>query len=175
MKIKSKFDKKSRAKEIKTLLKKTKKLIGTHLRTIPFKQPIVFLIRNNKNVEFYEEATTGTFEFEHTNGKQYKIYLDGTNGLLDFGYGEHKFKGYILHEDNAFPLPEKPIHNTIMVNALIDKTLHDIKSWTAKELEAKAKVIWYLLGGIAVIILAYALLKILMPATPTPIQPIPIA
>lgn len=157
---------KQRNQRLNALFKKHKGLIFKYKRTVNFKEPVALLLRRTGTIEFYEQVNQSEFQFEHTDGKEYKIYL-APRYLHTFEYGNTTFKGYILHEDSAYPLPTDPIHSTQMINAVIDKTLNDIKSWKAKELEAKGKLWWSILIGIAIIGLVYVLYKLMVPTPPT--------
>lgn len=149
-------------KRIRTLLKKHKKFMGSRKKLAKFKQPVVLLMRRGNTVEFFENAKKNEFEFEHSDGHTRSIILNPAH-QKSFDYGADTFSGYILHEDIPVPLPEQPLITTEMVGILVEKTLADIRKWKAEEWKARGKFIWYIAGGIALIILAYAMYGLFMP------------
>lgn len=153
MNEKNKENKKSNAKKIRLLIKKQKGLLWAKKSMVKFKEPIVFLMRRTGKIEFYENATSGEFEYEHSNGRTNKILLS-PEYQHTFDYGSTYFKGYILHEDNATPLPDKPLVSAELFSIALDKTLHDIKTWKAKELEAKGQLIWKIGMAVGLVIVA---------------------
>ena len=56
----------SRAKRLKILLKKYEGRIRDHKELAEFKEPVLFLLRNTRKAEFYEDASTGRFAYTHT-------------------------------------------------------------------------------------------------------------
>lgn len=145
-----------KANKIRMLLKKKETLFRDILDLADFKEPVVFLMRNNRKVEFYENATKNDFEFDKGDEEVGIIKLN-PQYLHTFNYGKRTFRGYICHEDYPMPLPENPIMTAEMFSNTIDKTLMDIKSWKAKELEAKVSLRWALWGGIGLILLILAI------------------
>lgn len=163
--------KKSEAKKIRMLLKKKKGILKKYYDTIPFTEPAMLLMRRGNKSEFYEKATQGEFNFTHTDGTERFITLN-PKWLQTIPYGPKTFRMYICHEDHPTPLPNDPIITAEMMNIGINKTLHDIKKWKAEEIKAKGDFIWKVLIGIAIIIAAYGVYKIMLPAAPAPTQQI---
>ena len=126
----------SKAQKIRTLFTKQKKLMGTYFKAVDFKEPFAILIRNNGELDLYEEATKGEFKFTHSNGEERSIILVPSKQVR-MTFLDRATKGYILHEDNPLPLPENPILTVEMLNITIEKTLNDIRKWKAEELQAK--------------------------------------
>lgn len=148
--------------KIRTLFAQHKRLLINKKKIAPHKDPILLLLRLNNKVEYYHNVKTKKFEFKHSDGDERYILLDQAQ-LLTFDYGSNSFKGYIAHEDEALPYPHRPILYAQTVQVLIDKIMNDIKTWKAKELEAKGSMMWKIGAGIAIIIIAYALYKVLVP------------
>lgn len=163
--------KKSEAKQIRKLFSKHKKLIRTYKRTVDFKEPILILMRKAGKAEFYEKATSGEFNYVHSDKTNRTIILN-TRQLQVFDYGNKTFKGYICHEDFPTALPDSPTLNSEMFTIAVEKTLADIKKWKAEELKQKGQFVWKLLIGIAAIILAYAMYKLLLPQQVTTAAPV---
>ena len=147
------YKKKSLAKRIKILLKHYDGRFKSYQDMANFQEPVVFLIKNNK-VEFFDNATTGAFQFEHSNGSRRVINL-GPEHLKTFDYGKRTFKGYIIDENTPTPLPEKPKVTAEQFQWAVDKTHHDIMNHRAKELSARGDMWWKILVGIAAIILDF--------------------
>lgn len=155
-------------KEKQALFKKQKKLLGNHLTTVPFQEPILILMRRTRQAEFYENAKGDTFEYEHSNGENRHIHLNA-KFLQSFNYGKTIFQGYICHEDNATPLPEEPIITADTMGTAIDKVLNDVRLWKVEELKGKTKMIGAIAGLIGIVIAGYILYKLVIPA-PTPTE-----
>lgn len=157
-------DIKSQAERINTLFKKHKSMIGDQKATAKFKEPILILMRNNKKAEFYENATIGKFEYTHSNGEDMYIQLN-RHFLQTFPYGTSEFIGYICHEDYPYPMPHDALITAEMKKIQEEKILNDYRKWTAEEWKAKGDLWWKILIGIAAILLAYALFRMLVPST----------
>lgn len=160
---------KDEAKRIKTLIQKQKGFITDKKTIKQFKEPIMFFMRQTGHVEFYENVRKTRFEYEHSNGENRYILLHPQK-LLTFDYGNNTFKEYICYEEKGTPYPDNPTLEASHLNITLEKTLHDMQKWRAEVLKAKGKIVWYALGGIAVIILAYAMYVLLNPTPPpTPV------
>ena len=155
-------EKQSRAKKIKILLKSYDKRMGSYLEMANFKEPVMFLMRNTRKTEFFDDVTTGWFQFEHTDGSSRRIKIS-PEFLQTFDYGKNTFKGYICHEDYPTPLPEKPVVTAEQFQWAIDKTQQDLLNHKAKEYDARGNM-WYKIAiGIAIIIGVIAFAKLLVP------------
>lgn len=152
----------SKATKIKSLIKKQKGLWGEYQSTREFKEPVMFLMRNNRKIEFYENCTQGKFPFTHTDATD--RFLDLSPQFLHtFDYGKKEFKGYVCHEDFPTPLPEIPIVTAEMYQMGIEKTLNDIKKWKAEEAKALGDM-WYKIAmGIAMILGVVIIGKLIVP------------
>lgn len=153
----------SRAKRIKILLKNYDGRFKSYQDLANFKEPVLFLMRNNRKVEFHDNATQGKFLFTHTDGKERSIELS-PQFMHTFDYGKKTFKGYVCHEDYPTPLPEVPVITGDIFGMAIDKTLNDMKKWKAEETRAIGDM-WMKIGiGIAIVIGAFAVFKLLFPS-----------
>lgn len=156
-------EKQSQAKRIKILLKTyEKKFKGDYQDMANFNEPVLFLMRNTRRTEFYDKATTGWFQFEHTDGTMRRIKLN-PEFLQTFDYGKRTFKGYICHEDHPTPLPEKPVVTAEQFQWAIDKTQQDLLDHKAKEYSARGEMWWKILLGIGVLVVLFALAKMIVP------------
>lgn len=160
-------ERRSKAKKAEVLFKKHKGLIKEYYRFVPFDEPIMIFIRRTGKAEWHEKVTLGQYNFTHSNGEQRYIIID--RNQIEFKVGDKKFKGYICHEDHPFPLPEEPLLTTEMFDITIDKTLHDRKDWETKLTREKGKLIWTIAISIAIIIAAYAVFRMVVPAQETQI------
>lgn len=133
------------------MLKKYNKTFKSYNEMSNFKEPVVFLARRNRRVEFFEDATKGRFEFTHSDGEMGKIDLS-PEYLNTFDYGKRTFKGYICHEDHPTPLPENPIVTAELFNIAEEKVLHDMKKWKKSEQEGIGLKWKQILIGIALVI-----------------------
>lgn len=142
---------KSRAKRIKTLLKKRETLLKKKYETVEFKSPVVFLMRNNGKTDFYEDATVGEWKFTHTNGEEKKVILDPSLQTT-FNYGKTAFKGYIIQEDEKLPYPHNPLIYAQQWEMYSDKMLNDIRKHKAEEYKGMGSLIMKIAMAIALII-----------------------
>lgn len=150
------------AEYLNMLLRKQKKLFGSYIELGEFEEPIAILMRRGGTSEFLQNVKDKELRIMHSDGEERKIFLTEKR-LISFPHGNKRIKGYILHEDFPTPLPEDPLLTTEETGIALDKTAYDLKKWKADELKQKGKLIWYLLGGVAVIILAYAMYVMLKP------------
>lgn len=135
---------KSRAKRIRMLLKKNEAVFRDKQKITDFKEPILFMIRRGRAVEFYEDASKGSFTYKHSDGNTREIYLEPSK-QLSFDYGKRKFKGYICYEDTPLPLPEEPIVTAGTINDIVEKVGLDMKKLGLREAEMRMKFIKTLL------------------------------
>lgn len=157
---------KSQATRINTLFKKEKALIGSMKKAANFKEPALILMRNNRKAELYENATTGKFEYTHSNGEDMNLTLD-RHFLITIPYGQKEILTYICHEDYPFPMPHNALITAEMMKIAMEKILNDYRKWTAEEFKAKGDMWWKIGAAIAVCIIAYALYKMFTGNEPT--------
>jgi hypothetical protein len=158
----------TKASRIKNLFIKHKAFLRTKYGTMQFKEPVMLFERRSGEVEFYEKVTVGLFDYRHSDGSQRFIILTPQRQKR-FGFGDKQFKGYYCHEDFPLPLPMDAFLTTEQLNIAIEKALTEIKQWESKTIKARGDIIWKVLIGIAVIIAAYALFRLLVPAAPAPV------
>lgn len=151
--------------KLDVLFKKYKKLMFSYKSLVEFKEPVLFLIKRNGNVEFYENVKKSVFKFKDDDDVEKEINLD-PRFLLKFDYGNKIFKGYICYEDEAFPYPQKPIIYAEMFKLAIDKVIHDFRKWKEKEIKATAELFWKVGLAVALIIISIAVYKTLAPSRP---------
>ena len=65
----------SRAKKINILLKNYDKRFGSYQEMANFKEPVALLMRNTRRTEWFDDVTSGWFQFVHTDGSTRKIKL----------------------------------------------------------------------------------------------------
>lgn len=161
MTVKTKFDlvklleekneKISKAKRVKSLLQKQKKLLGTKRSLTQFDEPVLFLVRRDGKMDIFEKATAGKFVYEHSTGKPRFIELRPSDQIT-FDYGDRKVRGYIAHEDRPFAGFEEPVVDSETVMLGYEKTkATDLKYQEKIEsLKNKAKMTWvWIVLGIA--------------------------
>lgn len=153
--LEEKKDRISKAKRVKSLLQKHKKLMGEKQALTDFKEPVLDLHRRNGDIETYEHATAGKFLFTHSNGKERYIELRPSDqGVRD--YAGRKIRWYTAHEDRPFAGFEDPIVDGESVMLGYEKTkATDLKyQERIQSLKNKAKMTWVwiilaILGGFA--------------------------
>lgn len=159
----------SNAERIDILLKKQKTKLGEVQALAKFKQPCMILMRNNKRAEYYENATTGKFAYTHSDGEEMEITLD-RHFIQTLPYAGKDIDIYFCHEDYPFPLPHPPLITAKMFKLVTEKILNDYRKWIAEEFKAKGDMWWKILIGIAAILLAYGVIKLLLPSNPPAAQ-----
>lgn len=159
---KSEFKRKSRAKRVKNLFLKYQNWRGAYYNTTQFKSPCMFLERRSGDVEFYEDATAGLMEYDHSDkSKRFIILIPSMQ--KKFGFADRSFKGYFCHEDSPLPIGTDPTITTEQVNIIVDKSLNDIKEWKAKEIKEWSNLAWTVGLGIAIIFLAIGFVIVMWP------------
>lgn len=151
--IKRKEELNKKAKKINSLILKEKGTIGTIQKLTNFKEPIGLLMRRNKQIDFYEGLTQDKFYYDHSNGEE--RYIELSINEQELNYAGRKVRAFIMHEDNRYPLPNKPILEAERIEIAIEKVSNDFRKWMAKEWEAKGNYWWKIglaiMGIIAVI------------------------
>lgn len=143
--------KKSKATRINTLLTKQKAFIGSIEKLVPFKEPVLQLIRNNGDVTWHENATSGVFEFEHSNGNDAKIILDPSY-IKRFHYAGGVFRGYIADEDSGLPWDRRVRLDAVSLNNFTNNMFEARAKWEAQLQKAKGNKIYTIAFGIAIVI-----------------------
>lgn len=138
-------------KRLKILFKKYKTAMKTKKNIVNVVEPVLLLMRRDNSVEFLEDVDTTPFTFRHSDRTYRKVELPPSL-IQKFPYGNSEFKGYILHEDCAFPYPQDPIIHAELMQMGYDKIISDEKSWKTKELGAWTKLI-FTIGAILVVAL----------------------
>lgn len=159
---KEKNKEQSQAKRIRELLHVHKGLFKKKQSLTDFNEPILFLIRRDKNIEFYEKATKGEFTFTHSDGKERKIDLIPSQQLA-MDYAGRKTRCYWCHEDYPIPLPEDPLVTSEIVAISQEKSMHDINKFRLKEEQIKSGSKIKFVLAIAGLVLAIALAIMLIP------------
>jgi hypothetical protein len=135
----------SSSKRIKNIFFRQKKAFKTIDYLVPLKEPVLFLMRSNQEVEFHEEVKGKHFNFVNSEGDKQFIKLNLLK-LHKFNYGTQTFKGYIAHESNILCYPEKPLHDCEEISEIYNKAQRDnsrraqnISNWT----DAVTKILIY--------------------------------
>lgn len=162
---------KSDATRIKELMRKRKKFMSQYYDVAPFKEPVLFFERRSGDVEFYENVTSGLFEYDHSDGEK-RFQIINPKSQRKFGFGNRAFRGYYSHEDYPISGLPDPLLTAEQVNIIVEKSLNDMKKWKAQELKAKGDLWWKILAGVAVIILAAAAYAMFVKKAPTEAGPI---
>lgn len=147
------------AKKINAIIQDHKKWRLRYQSIAPLREPVMFLIRRGGSVEYYDNVKETTFTVPDTpQGEDKKIHLNERK-LLTFKYGKHTFKGYICHEDHAFPLPSKKSVDAALMEAVVYKMFINYEKLKAGLERARwtgiSKAIWAIAG----LVLAYAFYK----------------
>lgn len=161
-------EKKSKARRIRTLIKRQKKLFKTIDATTDFKEPVLFFIRTNGRVELYENATSGYFEYAPTNAekgsKMMKIMLDPAKQQI-MDYGTKSFRCYFHREGDAVSYPHIPLLDVEAYNISQQKTLNDLIKHEATKIKAQAIKLKSIAWIVAALLAGLALWGMLAPQT----------
>lgn len=157
-------------KRIRELLVKHKGIVFDKKKRTQFKEPVAFLIRESGRVEFYEDVKGGEYEFEHSSGEQTSILLNPAK-QLHFDYGNITFRGYIIDENNANVLPDRPGLDARTFTVHEEKALSDMRRWKVEELKAKSDKYWTIAVVILGLVVLYILYKMIFKGqAPTPAE-----
>ena len=152
------------------LFKKSKGLITDYKKLKSFKEPCALLMRVGGNVEFYENVKGDEYAFEHSNSKKCKIRLTA-RGLKNFDYGGTKFKGYILDENKATPILDGTEYSDYLSSELMESTIQkysvEREKLALETAKAQAKTWMNVFIGVALVILAVGVYKMMVPGGDT--------
>lgn len=160
-------EKRSQAEKMRKLFKIYKGLIIRQKKIATFREPCMILLRRGARAEFYENVTTGTFDYQHSDGTDRKILLNREYHRMD--YGDRDFLCYVCHEDYPFPIPTglDPVLSAESFAIAIQKTLNDLDKLRAAEIKAKGMFFWKIMAGVALVLMAIMVYKtVVPPATP---------
>lgn len=154
---------------IPLLYKKTKGLIWDHKKLKSFKEPCALLMRGNGSVEFYENIRGTEYNFEHSNGRKARILLYA-QAIKNFDYAGTTFKGYILDENKATPIRDGTEYSDHMSSLVIDNTIKtysaEIEKLRLEEAKQAGKTWMNVFIGVALVIIAYGVYKMMSGAAP---------
>lgn len=165
---KDRNNKKSEAKRIKNIMYRMKGWRKNKKKITKAKQPVMFFRRRTGDTEIYEKVTSGIFEYKHTDGEERYIIVNPKD-QEKVGWGDIAFKAYFAHEDYPTTSLPEPLINTEQMNTIIEKSLQDLKKYKAQELKYKGRAWLYIAAAIGLIIMAFALYKLLVPQNTTTI------
>lgn len=151
----------SKASRIRMLIAKQKGFWRAKKKLTSFNEPVLFLTRRSGKIDFYENASSGKFVFEHSDGKQRYIELRPSDqGTLN--YGDKQVRCYQAHEDRPFSGYENPINDTESVALSMEKIKKTDLKYQERlaSLANKGKLTWVwiilgIAGAIAIIGFAY--------------------
>jgi hypothetical protein len=101
-----------------------------------WKEPILCLLRDNMEVEYYQDIKTGWFSIPNMRRKRL-IYLD-TNNCFNMKIFNSDYKVLFHHVNNTFDYPNSPIHDAEKTTAIIELTWAQAKD--EQNLENKKKM-----------------------------------
>lgn len=107
-------------------------LFREYKKTANFKSPLLLLIRTTGELECYEDAKPGFYEFEHSSGDLRKLYIHPQH-LKNCSYGKDTFKCWVAHEEYPDTSLGDPVLTTELFTLAIDKVQQEL-------LEAKTKL-----------------------------------
>lgn len=137
-------------REIKNLLKVTKKVIGYKEELARFKEPVLLLLRRNGEVSIYHGVKDTQWQYEHTDTTMRVIFLN--TAPYNMPYAGETFKMWICHEDFPFPMPMDIMTTTEEVTTIIDKVGAGMNKLLIEGLRAKtSSKVWMYVAIIAVI------------------------
>jgi len=148
-------------KKLNALYRKYKKGLKARYDLAPFNEPVLQLERTNGTIEFYDKAIAGVYTFEHTDGTHRHLTLKGFPKTMKFY--DQTIKVWTCHEDFPFQIPENPLVTSELFTQSKDKDLNDTKNYKAQIINAKSKMIYQMLIGIAIVIAVIILGKMMLP------------
>lgn len=140
------------SKSVKRLITQQKGWLKTERNLADIDEPVLLLIRNSGKIEVKENVKSGIYRFTHSNGDEYKCYLDNQK-LMTMKYSDDTIKCWLLYEDNFTAYPIEPINDIELLNAIFDKLSAEHEKWQAKKIENATQLLktagYVIIGGIA--------------------------
>ena len=121
------------------------------------KEPILLLIKDNLNVEIYEEATAGTLvlnENQTSDKRQRLITLDRSK-MMGFRWGDETVRGWIAYEKEAVAYPVQVLHDSRIIKQIIDVLLNNRKDLDEKKLKAWGDLWMQIVLGIVILAIVF--------------------
>lgn len=168
LKIRDKFLKKAIKNDIKLqeLQKQHLELVGIQNKKDAiklFKEPLLFLLRDNMEVEIYENVKSGWFDVPNMKKKRL-IYLD-TNNTFKLRLFNSEYRTLVHHIDETFDYPTVVTHNSEQTTAIILLTWANAKDEDNLENKKKLTIwdylVYALIGVVVIVALIYGLPYIL--------------
>lgn len=156
--------KKSQAKKIRNMIQLQKGLLKQKQKLADFKEPVIWLMRRNGDIEFYDNATKGRFFFNHSDGDERNIELIQSQ-TRNFTYAGRRVRVHVLHEDYPTPIPEDPVITTEILSISQQKIMQDLNKFRAQEMKIRSGATFKLLIGIAIVVAAIALGLTVIPSS----------
>lgn len=125
------------------------------------KEPVLFLMRNDGIVDVIENMREGLFEMDLPDGKGKKAIALTPDKLVAIKYGKDShIKGWIAHEDNMMPYPQKAVYGAEMFWKIITKIAMNYRDAESTGISAATKRnIRYILLGILAVVIVTVLVK----------------
>ena len=151
-------------KDVKTLFLKKQKLFKDVEHLVTLKEPVLFLMRNSGDIEIHENVKGTTFNFENGDGNASMIKINPTK-LHRMNYGQHLFKCYVAHENNALCYPQKSIYDTEEINEIFNKAQRDLQNRKIAQYSQYGEAISKAVIGIGIAVAIYLFAKWAFPSS----------
>lgn len=114
-----------------------------------FKQPVLFLIQPNGEVQIIEDVSTGAFEMEYKE-KIHRLELS-RNKLLSFKWGAGSLMGWVAYLGESTPYPLDVEHDSRELQRVILSLSQNYKNLESARINSWSKLIMYSLIGLGVL------------------------
>lgn len=121
------------------------------------KEPVVFLIRNNNDIEIMENIPSGIHEIKRTDGKEAMINFSKSK-MLTANWGGEPLRLWIAYEMEYSPLPIRIIHDSNTIKTMIEAIIANRGNLDIKKLKQWESIIATIVIGTAIIIAALIIL-----------------
>ena len=121
------------------------------------KEPIAMMIKDNLNVEIYEEVAAGTLVLqEHqTSDKRQRLIVLDRSKMLGFRWGNDIVRGWIFYEKEAVAYPTNILHDSRIIKQIIDVLLNNRKDLDEKKLKAWGDLWMQIVIGIVILAVVF--------------------
>lgn len=134
---------------IEKVLKQIDEKKGGIITNSPIRTPLLLMVRENNEIEWFEGVKAGTLRVPRKDGKTAQIDLPKSK-LMTTKWGNKEIPLWIAHENSATALPNQPEADSAIYYQAIEEMISNRKNFEAQKLNAYSNLFWTI--GIIVVI-----------------------